>query len=92
MKFPSTTYLEAKTYLEDQVICYADKQPDCNEIHLPCCLNKQIVYDEYKEAFEAKGMPVLSLSRFRQLWAEHFDHVKVRKVSQNTSLKYLWLD
>ena len=82
MTFPSVAYLETKTYLRDQIVRYADKQPDCSEVHLPCCVNKQISYDEYSQAFQDKGMAYVSRQTFCKLWADHFENVKVRKVSQ----------
>lgn len=78
--YPSGMYLQAKTFIEGKSVRYGDPQPDCREIHLPCCVNKTTAYDDYKQEFLRNGIRCLSKRSFYRVWQEHFSNVKVRKV------------
>ncbi|XP_062596921.1 uncharacterized protein LOC134258393 isoform X2 [Saccostrea cucullata] len=78
-KFASEMYLQAKTYVETTAVRYGDQQPDCREVHLPCCLNKTIAYEDYLKTFQDRGLHCVSKRSFYRIWREHFNNVKVRK-------------
>ena len=70
----------AKSWLSSYAANLAEKQPDKEELHLPSCLTKLCIFEKYKEEMGAANEDTIEISRFREMWMEHFPHLKINKV------------
>ncbi|WAR16733.1 hypothetical protein MAR_031327 [Mya arenaria] len=58
---------------------FADRQPDREELHLPACLTKDMLFKSYEDEMKQGKIRPVSRSRFHEIWLQQMPNVKIRK-------------
>ena len=80
-KKPSIAYGVCRAWFRQYSKKNGDKMPNVEAIHLPSWVTKNKVYDDYQREITSTMVSPISKSSFYQMWADHFSHVKIPKVS-----------
>ncbi|WAR29289.1 hypothetical protein MAR_002857 [Mya arenaria] len=76
---PTEAGVHAAKWLEDYIRFFADRQPDREELHLPACLTKNMLFKSYEDEMKQGKIRPVSRSRFHEIWLQQMPNVKIRK-------------
>ncbi|WAR31546.1 hypothetical protein MAR_034088, partial [Mya arenaria] len=76
---PTEAGVHAAKWLEDYIRFFADRQPDREELHLPACLTKDMLFKSYEDEMKQGKIRPVSRSRFHEIWLQQMPNVKIRK-------------
>lgn len=80
MQLPnSTEALIAQSWMDEFFTYVGDSMPNSSEIHLDSGTKKEEIFKLYRKEIESQSRPVVSPSRFYELWRMLFPHVKIRE-------------
>ncbi|XP_060595320.1 uncharacterized protein LOC132749532 [Ruditapes philippinarum] len=79
LKTPSRVKLQARTWLQNYIQLHAERMPDREELHLPHCVSKDAIFQQYRSAMIEASEKHLSVSSFNDMWLKGFPNVKISK-------------
>lgn len=79
--YSSQKLLGAHQFLTEYAKQFGEDQPDSSDVHLPSCVTKPSVYEDYQLQCQTNSKPYIKISRFYEMWISEFQHVKLRKVN-----------
>ncbi|CAG2253456.1 unnamed protein product [Mytilus edulis] len=77
--YSSQKLLGAHQFLTEYAKQFGEDQPDSSDVHLPSCVTKASVYEDYQLQCQTNSKPYIKISRFYEMWISEFQHVKLRK-------------